>query len=67
MKEEIADLSPEKDPKIEFMRLDLASFHSTKEFVSAFRDRKLPLHLLINNAGVFYPTYGRSTNTRRLA
>ena len=38
--------------KVETMKLDLASFHSTRECADAFKARNLPLHLLINNAGV---------------
>jgi short-subunit dehydrogenase len=33
------------------MPLDLASFDSVREFVSAFQGRGYPLHLLINNTG----------------
>ena len=36
---------------IEFMKLDLSSFNSTKEFVVSFKEKGLPLHILINNAG----------------
>ena len=36
---------------IEFMKLDLSSFDSTKEFVVSFKEKQLPLHILINNAG----------------
>lgn len=34
------------------MKLDLTSLKSVREFVSEFKARNLPLHLLINNAGV---------------
>ena len=37
---------------IEFMKLDLSSFNSTKEFVVSFKEKGLPLHILINNAAV---------------
>ena len=37
---------------VEFMPLDLSSLQSTREFTAAFRERNLPLHILINNAGV---------------
>eukprot|EP01125_Pyxidicula_operculata_P001548 TRINITY_DN11400_c0_g1_i1.p1 TRINITY_DN11400_c0_g1~~TRINITY_DN11400_c0_g1_i1.p1 ORF type:complete len:297 (+),score=61.68 TRINITY_DN11400_c0_g1_i1:302-1192(+) len=36
----------------EFIKLDLGSFESIREFVSEFKKKKLPLHALINNAGV---------------
>ncbi|XP_064396428.1 uncharacterized protein LOC135343355 [Halichondria panicea] len=44
--------SSEKDLKVEFMRLDLGSIQSTKDFVRAFKEKNLPLHILINNAGI---------------
>uniref|UniRef100_A0A7S2ZQD8 Protochlorophyllide reductase n=1 Tax=Rhodosorus marinus TaxID=101924 RepID=A0A7S2ZQD8_9RHOD len=47
---EIRKLMP--DAKVDFMKVDLSSFKSIKEFVSAYQEKKLPLHLLINNAGV---------------
>ncbi len=34
------------------MRLDLGSIQSTKDFVRAFKEKNLPLHILINNAGI---------------
>lgn len=37
---------------LETMQLDLASFRSTRECADAFKAKNLPLHLLINNAGV---------------
>lgn len=37
------------------MSLDLASFRSTRAFVDAFKERNLPLHVLVNNAGVAWP------------
>ncbi|XP_071825306.1 polyprenol dehydrogenase-like [Apostichopus japonicus] len=36
---------------IQYMNLDLSSFNSTIEFVREFKDRGLPLHVLICNAG----------------
>jgi retinol dehydrogenase-12 len=36
---------------IEFMKLDLSSLKSVREFVSQFKEKNLPLHVLINNAG----------------
>lgn len=41
-----------KNDKVEFMALDLASQKSVREFVDAFLARELPLHGLINNAGL---------------
>ncbi|MFO0760166.1 MAG: SDR family oxidoreductase [Byssovorax sp.] len=37
---------------VEFLRLDLGSLASVREAAQAFLARDLPLHLLINNAGV---------------
>ena len=42
---------------VEFMTLDLASFQSTKDFTVAFKEKNLPLHLLINNAGLAWSLY----------
>jgi len=41
-----------EDIKLEYMYLDLASFQSVRNFVSAFQAKGLPLHFLINNAGI---------------
>ena len=38
--------------KVEYILLDLASFQSTKECVRIFKERDLPLHILVNNAAV---------------
>lgn len=37
---------------VDFLQLDLLSLKSVTEFVNAFKAKNLPLHLLINNAGV---------------
>ena len=42
----------QKELNVEFLPLDLASFQSTKEFVRLFKEKNLPLHILINNAAV---------------
>ena len=52
MKEEIEKQFPDKSVTIEWMILDLASFRSTKDFTVAFKERSLPLHVLINNGGI---------------
>ena len=49
MKQEVGE---EKELKVEYLLVDLASFSSIKDFVKAFRAKNLPLHILINNAGV---------------
>ena len=43
---------------VEFLPLDLASFQSTKEFVRLFKEKNLPLHILVNNAGVASVPFG---------
>lgn len=40
--------------RVEFMKLDLGSFSSILTFVEEFRRKNLPLHTLINNAGVMF-------------
>lgn len=40
------------DGKVEFSFLDLASLKSIRQFVQKFEDRGLPLHVLVNNAGI---------------
>ena len=52
MKEEVQAEFPDRSITIEWMLLDLGSFRSAKEFTVAFRERNLPLHILINNAGI---------------
>ena len=57
MKEEVHQEHPEKQLTMEYMPLDLASFQSTKDFTVAFKEKNLPLHLLINNAGLAWSPY----------
>jgi len=38
--------------QIEYLELDLSSFESVRACATAFKERNLPLHLLVNNAGV---------------
>lgn len=33
--------------------MDLTSLKSVREFVRMFKDRGLPLHVLVNNGGIF--------------
>ncbi|KAB0343191.1 hypothetical protein FD754_020117, partial [Muntiacus muntjak] len=37
---------------VEFLYCDLASMRSIRQFVQTFKMKKLPLHVLVNNAGV---------------
>ena len=46
----------------EFVSLDLSSFASIRRFVEEFHRRGLPLHLLINNAGLFAKTFQKSAD-----
>ena len=53
MKQEAkSELQPDKEIAVEFMRLDLASFQSTKDFIRAFKEKNLPLNILMHNAAV---------------
>ena len=45
--------------KIEYLPLDLASFQSTKECVRLFKERNLPLHILVNNAAVAWIPFSK--------
>ncbi|KAG9404581.1 hypothetical protein AC1031_004782 [Aphanomyces cochlioides] len=45
------------DAKLDFMELDLMSLKSVQTFTEAFKARNLPLHILVNNAGVMAPPF----------
>ncbi|XP_016895586.1 dehydrogenase/reductase SDR family member on chromosome X isoform X2 [Cynoglossus semilaevis] len=49
-----------KEAKVEFELLDLASLQSVHQFVQSFKHRGLPLHILINNAGIMLVPEGRT-------
>ena len=55
MRQEVSQSHPDKTINVEFMKLDLSSFKSTKDFAVAFKDKNLPLDILINNAGILGP------------
>ena len=40
------------------MELDLASLASVQKFVTNFKKKNLPLHILVNNGGTMFPPYG---------
>jgi NAD(P)-dependent dehydrogenase (short-subunit alcohol dehydrogenase family) len=42
-----------KNPNVEVEKLDLSSLVSVNEFVKRYLEKKRPLHILINNAGVW--------------
>jgi NAD(P)-dependent dehydrogenase (short-subunit alcohol dehydrogenase family) len=46
--------------RLELMELDLSSLDSVKTFVKRFRRTHDRLHMLINNAGVMMPPYGKT-------
>ncbi|CAG8660620.1 266_t:CDS:2, partial [Cetraspora pellucida] len=43
---------------VEFLQLDLQSLNSVKNAAETFLARKLPLHILVNNAGMLTQTFG---------
>uniref|UniRef100_A0A1A7XP99 Dehydrogenase/reductase (SDR family) X-linked n=1 Tax=Iconisemion striatum TaxID=60296 RepID=A0A1A7XP99_9TELE len=49
-----------KEAKVEFRKLDLASLQSVCQFTKSFKERDLPLNILINNAGVMLLPEGRT-------
>ena len=49
MKQEVGE---GKELKLEYLIVDLASFASVKDFIKTFKDKNLPLHILVNNAAV---------------
>lgn len=53
MKAELQRENADRQVMLDVLQMDLASFSSTRECVEAFKAKNLPLHLLINNAGVW--------------
>jgi len=41
------------NPNIEYLPLNLASLESVRQCVQIFKSKNLPLHILVNNAGIF--------------
>ncbi len=56
--EEIRAAHPGCD--VEVMRLDLSNLDSVREFAEEFRAKHARLDLLINNAGIMVPPYGKT-------
>lgn len=50
------------DAQLEILELDLADLHRVRDFADAFKERYGRLDLLINNAGVMVPPYGKTEN-----
>ena len=51
-----------KEMNVELMILDLGSLESTKNFIENFKQKNLPLHILICNAGIFMVPYGKMSS-----
>ena len=50
--------------KVTFMRLDLGSFESTKEFTKEFQRNYSHLNILVNNAGVAMISFSESNSSQ---
>ena len=59
MKQEVGE---GKELKMEYLLVDLASFSSVKDFVKTFRKKNLPLHILVNNAGIAWVPFSTLTD-----
>ncbi|WNF25004.1 oxidoreductase [Mesobacillus jeotgali] len=53
-------LQGNSEASVELMKLDLADLSSVRNFSSAFIEKYDHLHILINNAGVMIPPYGKT-------
>jgi len=51
-----------KNDKVEFMELDLAELQSVDRFVKEYKEKGLPIHILLNNAAVMACPYKLSPN-----
>lgn len=49
-----------REAKVEFQTLDLGSVQSVRRFVQRFKERNLPLNILVNNAGIMLVPEGRT-------
>ena len=56
-----------KETKLELMKLDLSSLQSTKQFIEDFKQKNLPLHLLICNAGIGGVPHGEESHMTNLS
>ena len=64
MKQEVGE---GKELKVEYLLVDLASFASVKDFVKTFKEKNLPLHILINNAAIALVPFSMFYNNLTLA
>ncbi|KAL5459921.1 hypothetical protein EMCRGX_G033313 [Ephydatia muelleri] len=62
MRTEVEVESPGKQLNVEYMSLDLASLQATREFAAAFKERHLPLHILVNNAGIAFVPFAKTAD-----
>jgi NAD(P)-dependent dehydrogenase (short-subunit alcohol dehydrogenase family) len=53
-------LQGNSEASVEMMKLDLADLASVRHFTSVFTEKYNHLHILINNAGVMIPPYGKT-------
>lgn len=53
-------LAAHPDANVEVMELDLADLESVRRFAESFRAKHSRLDLLINNAGIMVPPYGKT-------
>ncbi|RSD29088.1 oxidoreductase [Mesobacillus subterraneus] len=57
----LASIKEEINPaSVELMKLDLADLQSVRSFASAVKEKHSSLQVLINNAGVMIPPYGKT-------
>lgn len=56
-----------RNSRVEVMRLDLSSYASVKEFVAEFKRKEIPLHILINNAGLAVFSYAKTVDGNELS
>jgi short-subunit dehydrogenase len=56
-----AELGPnqERNVKVEYIPLDLSSFQSTLQCVHSFKEKNIPLHILVNNAAIAFTPYSK--------
>ncbi len=47
---------------VHFMELDLSSLQSVVQFAQAYKQRDLPIHMLVNNAGIMMCPHKLSTD-----
>ncbi|TPP58234.1 Retinol dehydrogenase 12 [Fasciola gigantica] len=72
VKKDVADpsmsdiLSPIKDELLILEQIDMSSFESIRNFVTRIKKLNKPIDFLVNNAGIFNPTYEESADGHEL-